>query len=657
MSPAGTSQARTAAEVTADLNLPADLVEGALRAFADKYLVRRLPGEADGTAAGPAQPPRYELMHEHLVQLLREAPDPILQRARDAEERMRFWADRMRVAFAPVGSGHPSSALGWVRSLLAQPVPLVESLALWRFAPRGDARRMLLRNLRGFGLRLALAALLTSLPVAVWTYYFLSDKYQIEKILAEAPVESTASDSPRYQSMFFRESEARDTVIRWALALARAERPGQALHAARTLDDTLERSYALVAVAQELMEVGETEEAKKALEEALTAALADSRKWPSDDSPKVVLADGSVRGVGASDQKSKALVNVARGLAQAGEIERAFVISRSLKEQSPVVAAVADGLIRAGKVEGALALLDQIKDEKNRFAVLATAAEALIAAGRVDDAVALARQIKNEKDYSRALSPAVPAFLAGGNVEEALAVSRQVQDLTSRARALALVIEWLRRAGRAEEATQVREKDLSFVRSSRGEDSYGAHIAVVELLIKEGKIKEAKEAWKISLECLPSYRTIPYSDDNFRIAMAATLAQTGEVDRTLADARQLPSKSEQARALSSIADGLLEAGRPEEARKILREALASAGQIKSDADRSRARAEVAKRLARLRLYREARLACDECLSVDKLTAYTAILTEYERAQPGGSQRPLPDVSSIPHLKNTITGDW
>jgi prepilin-type processing-associated H-X9-DG protein len=405
------------------------------------------------------------------------------------------------------------------------------------------------------------------------------------------------------------------------------------------------------------MEVGETEEAKKALEEALTAARADSRKWNSDDGANVLFADGSVHR--ALDEKSKALVNVARGLAQAGEIERAFVITQPLKEQSPVVAAVAEGLIRAGKVEGALARADQIKNEKEQSAVLAAAAEALVAAGKVDDALALARQVKNnEKDQSRALSPAVPALLASGKMEEALAVSRQVQDLTSRARALALVIEWLRRAGRAEEATQVREKDLSFVRSSRGEDSYGAHVAVVELLIKEGKNEEAKEAWKISLECLPSYRTIPYSDDNFRIAMAAALAQTGDVDRTLAAARQLPSKSEQAQALFSVADGLLKAGTNEEARKILGEASASTAQIKSDTARSRARAEVAKRLARLRLYREARLACDECLSVDKLAAYTAILTEYERAQSAGSQRPLPDGSSIPHLKNMLApGDW
>ena len=38
---------------------------------------------------------RYELMHEHLAQVLNDAADPTLQAARETEERIRFWRARM----------------------------------------------------------------------------------------------------------------------------------------------------------------------------------------------------------------------------------------------------------------------------------------------------------------------------------------------------------------------------------------------------------------------------------------------------------------------------------------------------------------------------------------------------------------------------------
>ena len=652
ISPAGTTQVQTAAEVGAALNLLADLVEGALQAFADKYLVCLQPGEVDG-------PARYELMHDHLVQILREAPDPILQKARDAEERLRFWIERMRVAFTPWGSGQPSLALHRFRSLLTQPVPVVECLYLWRFAPRGDARRLLLLNLRGFGLRVALAALLLALPLASWRLYVLTDSYQIEKIVVEAPVEGAASNSSGvlYSIWWDRDTEADETVTCWAMALARSRRFGQAMAATRELRNGVVRSYALVAVAQELMEVGGTEEAKKALEEALATIgdrtgedrTGEDRTGPSG--PKMAFADGSVHFVSSEPGRPACLVNVAKGLAQAGEVERAFLITRSLKEQSPVVAAVAEGLVRSGKIEDALALAAGIKDENARSTFLEDCAGALVAAGKVDEVVALSRELRNDMDRSRALQPAVDALLAEGKVDKALDVAGQLRNSTGKAHALARVVEWLRQQGRAKEAAQVREKHLSFVRSLPDSELYSAQRVVAVLFIKEGKIDEAKEAWRNSEKALstPSegQPMPPVSDDQFRISMAEALAETGEVDQTLAAAHRLQNKSRQARALVSIANGLFKAGEHAQARKILGEALSCANQIKSDTERSRTRAAVAKGLAQLRLYREARLTCEECSSLDKLAAYTIILVEYERAQPGGSQRPLPKAPRVP----------
>jgi hypothetical protein len=87
-------------------------------------------------------------MHEHLVQILAEAPDPVLQKARDAEERLLFWKERTKAVLSPHVDGRPRSFTERLRLLFAMPILLMENLRLWQFAPRGEERRMLARNLR-----------------------------------------------------------------------------------------------------------------------------------------------------------------------------------------------------------------------------------------------------------------------------------------------------------------------------------------------------------------------------------------------------------------------------------------------------------------------------------------------------------------------------
>src|SRR4029453_10054108 len=164
ISPARTKWAQTASAIGQALGTPAAPVAQVLDAFAEKYLVNRLPADlTDGNGADQPAAQRYELMHEYLVQILAEAPDPALQKAQDAEERLRFWLQRTHAVLAPEVARAPRRRLAGVRALLAKPIPLVESLRLWRYARRGDERRMLWRNLRGFGVRLVLVVALYSL--------------------------------------------------------------------------------------------------------------------------------------------------------------------------------------------------------------------------------------------------------------------------------------------------------------------------------------------------------------------------------------------------------------------------------------------------------------------------------------------------------------
>jgi formylglycine-generating enzyme required for sulfatase activity len=161
ISPAQTKWAQTAESVGKALGMPLDRVEKVLEAFAEKYLVNRLPAEGDGNdPSRRTSSHRYELMHDHLVQILIEAPDPILQKARDAEERLKFWISRTSTIFVSNSDGKSRTWKGRIGSLLAQPIPLMETLRLWRSARSVEEIWMLKRNLRGFGFRMVLLTLL-----------------------------------------------------------------------------------------------------------------------------------------------------------------------------------------------------------------------------------------------------------------------------------------------------------------------------------------------------------------------------------------------------------------------------------------------------------------------------------------------------------------
>lgn len=199
-----TKVARTAAEVANSVGLREPQAVEVLAEFARMFLVRPLPSEEGATGS-----PRFDLLHEHLIQILVEAPEPALQAARDAEERLRFWTRRAAGAWdtpAARDSGWRRSVANlrrWFRVRL----PLGETLALWRHAPRGsDARVLLQRNARAFLLR----GFFPALVLLAWWGYTLTDYYQINRLIADAhPEQADAVQEGRL-------------ALEWDLALFKA---------------------------------------------------------------------------------------------------------------------------------------------------------------------------------------------------------------------------------------------------------------------------------------------------------------------------------------------------------------------------------------------------------------------------------------------------
>ena len=179
ISPAGTKWAPSVGEIAASqAGLTARQVADVLQAFAECYLVHRVRSESASERTNGVESRRFELMHEHLVQLLAEAPEPELQRVRDAEARLDFWRDRTRHMDATVGektarpAGPRLRALGArFVSLYTQPIPIGETFRLWRYARDREDRRMLGRNLRGFLAQSSSVLMLFSVPWIGWMFF------------------------------------------------------------------------------------------------------------------------------------------------------------------------------------------------------------------------------------------------------------------------------------------------------------------------------------------------------------------------------------------------------------------------------------------------------------------------------------------------------
>lgn len=197
ISPANTTLSETPESIGAALSCSADQVSSVLDAFAEKYLVVRLPSESVPVNSRSAPSARYELMHEHLVRVLAETPEPFLQRAKDAEERMNYWLRRTLRLREPEPAGGRRTWRDRMASMLAQPIPISETLNLWRFSRSAVERQMLRRNALAFALRTT-PFLIVGLIAAIWAY---SRSPAAEQWLVQGKIGGLSSEELRLVSV------------------------------------------------------------------------------------------------------------------------------------------------------------------------------------------------------------------------------------------------------------------------------------------------------------------------------------------------------------------------------------------------------------------------------------------------------------------------
>jgi tetratricopeptide (TPR) repeat protein len=609
ISPSQTKRGQTSQAIGETLGIPSRQVRDVLEAFAEQYLINSLPVDAaEGDAAARASAQQYELMHEHLAQILAEAPEPVLQKARDAEERLLFWTERTKGVPAPGTADQWSVFLARVKACFAMPIPLFESLRLWRYAPRGEERRMLQRNLRGFCLRLGALAL----PIAAWICWMHTDVYQMRKILAEAPVAQAASSS-------FYPYER--TAAAWVQALIKADRLDEALTAARQMRGSNFQPDALAMVAEALIKTGRSDQAAKILDEAL---IAGRRFWIFDRARVfAVVADGLIR-VGKADAarelwseflsaaqgiedkgfRSRALTAVAEGLTMAGSPDEAkmrwdeaITTAREVENDNSRADALADvsqALARAGKADEALAVVREIHHDSKRHDVTVAIATALARAGKAEVAIGLAGEFDLGLHRRHSLDAIVKVLIKAGKAEAAITAARQHQETAYRSDSLAFIFSSAPLAAIATALAEAGEgsKALAVVRDIRDATRRAdALVGVTQRLIRTARPEESAKLFDAALA---SAREIGINYDRARaLAVVATaLIEVGKVDEAtkalqeaLTTAQGVRLNESRPRALTAVAEGLTRVGKVDEATRALQEALTTAYGIEDNEDR------------------------------------------------------------------------
>jgi len=597
ISPAQTKWAKSARAISKDLNLPEALVERVLQCFYEKYLVNRLPGSAMQEGSTEEQNGFvYELMHEHLIQILLEAPDPVLQKARDAKERLRFWVER---AGSGVTETVKKNFLAKFTGYFKMPVPLFETFKLWRYADRRNERNLLKFNLRGFVARM----LLIVLPIAGWTYWTHTDIYQIKNIFKDAPAKINETVGGNSGVL---------VIFNYLKMLVKLDKEEQALTTADKISDALYRSSALSAIATEFAKIGKTDLANKTFDDALTAAekISDynSRRYAlvaiATEFAKIgkpELADktlnkalSAAEKISDDDSRSYALFDVATEFAKIGNLELALTTAEKISDddsRSSALLAITTEFAKIGKTDLALTAALEISDADSRSSALIAIATEFAKIGNseladktLNKALTAALEISDADSRSYALHAVATKFAKIGKSEEALTAADKISDAFYRYLALNAITTEFVKIGNSEMADKTLKKALTA--AEKISEAHYRSLALITIATKFAKIGISEMADKILNKALSTADTI--RDDRALIDIATKFAKIGNseladktLNKALTVALEISDGHSRYTTLIDIATEFAKIGKSEEA-------LTTAEKISDDRDRSSA---------------------------------------------------------------------
>lgn len=626
----------------------------------------------------------YSLGHDVIGLVLRRwqvsRETPTLRHMRGAEERLRFWVERAKRSFSANSDGGKGSLFSRFRSLLSQPIPVTESLRLWRYADK-DRRRILKRNILVFCSRVVVLVLIGLLLFGAGAFVYddfkRRDSRQISEIKKNPRVKAAAG-----------EAGGKRSVAEWEKALIGAGEPDTALadlapdvlkpdnSKSVAADDDYFTTDVYADVGTALLKANRKDQAYNLWQRAIDLAAKD---LPEDSSHA------------AGD---KFLLRLVPPLTKVGEYEKALDAAHRIKDPiNKLRGLLAVTVARAKKGDAtnaeqqwqeALDLVKQIGEVRGVYLLAA----AMAYAGEFDRAwrvLELMDKVDDtffKDDYRNASFAAIARSLANTKrFSEALDTARKIKADAVRLDVLAHIALRFSKAGQADDANKAfaeateaaahleESANETDSRNGRGrwlEDAWRSGYARIsgrfaeadkpemakkylQLALKDGtsmtiRVLESDSNLEALYQVVAALGRSGQDEEGRKLAILvegkargraltelnSALTRSGRIIEALNVARQ-EDGFVRFNALSAVAAALTEMRKTDEAKKVWDEAYDVARQLGSE--RSSAFATIGKGLACSHLYYDARLLADLCgIPSDRLEVYAAILSEYQRAK-------------------------
>jgi tetratricopeptide (TPR) repeat protein len=499
-------------------------------------------------------------------------------------------------------------------------------------------------------------------------------EHQIEKILPQLSDLASISFVPVNG-----EQQCRDCFLTLTLCYGKE----LALKIAREVADSNARANALTSLAKTLIKIGQVDQAKLVIIEALRVVLAVKNinnlvrtlAYVGELATELGLANEAMQAakeIEDEDAKGRALITLVAPFVKNGKAKMILQEGRQLNDfeaQAQLLSITVNALANSGRIaearQIAIDALDTIKNIGSFLGqayALSTLCITLAGIQQIDllqrvadEALTVVDKVDEKSPCVQILSSIAHSLLTSdqlGQAEfvasKALRIAESVEDSHARLGIVSSVVDVLARLGLKAEVLRVAHKMQSdFYRSSIQKD-------LAEALMRAGVAEEALSlAGEIEFARI---RSLTIS------AIAQLLAKSEELGKALITARKVEEDEERASALAVVATAFAEAGQPEKARhisyeiedwyqrvnaqtaiakswldsncikeaqEIVDEVRTAIGKINIDIHRSIARGYLASLLARLHFYRDARETAEQCAySKDRLAAYTTILREY-----------------------------
>jgi hypothetical protein len=356
--------------------------------------------------------------------------------------------------------------------------------------------------------------------------------------------------------------------------------------AAARAGDT-DRSSRLAARAEDLAHVT----ASLSVQAACAELAAATARAGNTDSASRLATQAQAAAADITDPLAQpvALAAVVAAIAQAGHLDRAEVLARSItrrRDQARALAELVPALAQAGALDHAETIARALTDPRDKAQALTALAVAADRAGDSHRADAVARAIADPRDKARAFAAVAAAAAQAGDLDRALTVAGLITGSQSKGRALAATATAAARAGDLDRAETVA--GLITGRRDKGRALAG----LVPQILKAGDLDRA--------QMIARTITDPRARSRALSAVAVATARAGDPRRAsqLADegeaaAGAITDSHARARALAALAAAATQTGDLRRASRLAANAEALAGSITGPDIRTQALAAVA----------------------------------------------------------------